>query len=315
MTKFIWKRRPLVIFSFALLTTIILITRRYFHVVNKVEAESAAVGVDTHRKVKPKSEYFTIDSSDIQLSATQQQQQHYQQQYIHPPSVKSPIRQERKEQQEQHLGKLYNGLQRPCGPHLDHNEHFVNREHWHSLTTQQVLSKKMEWKSFLSSKVPLFNYDRFQYSGRGIVYTASGGTLQRAMASIRILRSIGNQLPVQIWHIKGELSDEDLERIATELPGSVSVKDIVEEQQKWEEFRDFHVGHDYGSSRNYHIKTLVLLLSEFREVLYLDSDNMPLQDPTVLFSSAEYAEYGTIFWPDFCKFCIVIIIACNFIKN
>lgn len=57
----------------------------------------------------------------------------------------------------------------------------------------------------------------------------------------------------------------------------------------------------YARHRNYHIKTMALLLSRFQQVLYLDSDNMPLRDPTFLFESQAFTATGALFWPDFWK--------------
>jgi alpha 1,2-mannosyltransferase len=44
---------------------------------------------------------------------------------------------------------------------------------------------------------------------------------------------------------------------------------------------------------------MVLVLSSFAEVLYLDSDNVAVTDPEALFSEAMYNETGTLFWNDF----------------
>lgn len=36
-----------------------------------------------------------------------------------------------------------------------------------------------------------------------------------------------------------------------------------------------------------------------QEVLILDSDNVPLADPTALFDDPAYRKAGSLFWPDF----------------
>jgi alpha 1,2-mannosyltransferase len=41
--------------------------------------------------------------------------------------------------------------------------------------------------------------------------------------------------------------------------------------------------------------------SSFSEVLYLDSDNILLADPTFLFDHPIYREHGVVFWPDITK--------------
>lgn len=43
----------------------------------------------------------------------------------------------------------------------------------------------------------------------------------------------------------------------------------------------------------------VLARSSFSEILYLDSDSVPLTDPTFLFDSPTYKQHGAVLWPDF----------------
>lgn len=43
----------------------------------------------------------------------------------------------------------------------------------------------------------------------------------------------------------------------------------------------------------------VLARSAFSEILYLDSDSVPLSDPTFLFDSPTYKQNGAVLWPDF----------------
>jgi len=56
-----------------------------------------------------------------------------------------------------------------------------------------------------------------------------------------------------------------------------------------------------ASEKNFHIKAASIINSQFAEVLYLDSDNIPLLDPTTLFDTPDFTEAGAIFWPDFWK--------------
>ena len=48
----------------------------------------------------------------------------------------------------------------------------------------------------------------------------------------------------------------------------------------------------------YAIKAFAIIYSSFAEVLCLDSDNLPVHDPSALFDTAPYKEYGNIFWSD-----------------
>jgi hypothetical protein len=49
----------------------------------------------------------------------------------------------------------------------------------------------------------------------------------------------------------------------------------------------------------FQIKAAAIINSSFKELLYLDSDNLPAHDPTFLFDTPEYKSTGALFWPDF----------------
>ena len=50
--------------------------------------------------------------------------------------------------------------------------------------------------------------------------------------------------------------------------------------------------------RGFPLKAYSLLLTTFDEVLFLDSDNTPIVDPSFLFDDPSYREKGNLFWPD-----------------
>ena len=55
----------------------------------------------------------------------------------------------------------------------------------------------------------------------------------------------------------------------------------------------------YKHATGYSFKAYVLaFVTNFDEVLLLDSDNLPLQNPEALFESAQYRKQGNSFWPD-----------------
>lgn len=55
----------------------------------------------------------------------------------------------------------------------------------------------------------------------------------------------------------------------------------------------------YAHATGYSFKAYVLaFVTKFDEVLVLDSDNLPLQNPEGLFQSPKYLKKGSSFWPD-----------------
>lgn len=61
--------------------------------------------------------------------------------------------------------------------------------------------------------------------------------------------------------------------------------------QSLEYKRDFSV-------RSYAIKIMAIIHSSFSELLCLDSDSIPVINPSVLFQSEQYLQHGNIFWSD-----------------
>jgi hypothetical protein len=50
--------------------------------------------------------------------------------------------------------------------------------------------------------------------------------------------------------------------------------------------------------RGFQIKPFAVLCSSFQEVLWMDSDCVPIMDPTVLWHTHEYQSHGCLFWSD-----------------
>jgi len=126
-------------------------------------------------------------------------------------------------------------------------------------------------------------------SGRGIVICAGGPRLFTcAWVLIHQLREVLRcTLPIQVWYAGAAEMDahmiallQVLARVeaidATQVPG-------------YERIRP-HPG--------WALKPFALVNSQFREVLMVDADNLPVVDPEFLFDDPRYVETGAIFWPD-----------------
>ncbi|KAI3647582.1 hypothetical protein MP228_007803 [Amoeboaphelidium protococcarum] len=192
-----------------------------------------------------------------------------------------------------------NNIRKPCGVHLERNSHFVNRELWQSLSASDLAEKSDELERYIKDELPRFNYDKYGYSGYGIVFAASGGSLKRCLVSVNLLKQHHRtSLPIEVWYISGELDREQLDLL---VKAGAEPRDVVVEAAKFPEL-NFQISHSYGSSRNYQIKSMILLLTKFQHVIYMDSDNNALRDPAILFQHEAYKATGAIFWKDFWKF-------------
>lgn len=125
------------------------------------------------------------------------------------------------------------------------------------------------------------------FHGRGIVMCGGGPSyLPPAWVCINMLRKLGCELPIQLWH----LGADEMDDCARRLLGSRGV-DCVDATL----VRKRHPTRLMGG---YELKPYSILHSPFREVLFLDADNVPVMNPEFLFETPEYKRTGVILWPD-----------------
>ena len=134
------------------------------------------------------------------------------------------------------------------------------------------------------------DYPEGSYRGRGIVMCAGGyRLLANAFVSVRRIRRL-SQLPVELFYA----GDEELPppvraRLESDFPG-LACRDICSCQDLLPaKVRDF---------RGFHMKPFAILQASFREVLWLDADNLPLHDLDCVFAGEGYRRSGAQFWPD-----------------
>ena len=133
---------------------------------------------------------------------------------------------------------------------------------------------------------------KHQNIGRyGVVMLVTRKSFKMAYANIITLRSFSD-IAIEIFHY-GEL------RMAQEIVFSnmkgvnvVNLKDLVFVSQPIQ-FVD--------NERNYQLKSAALLASQFDDILFLDTDNVPVKDPIPFFHMPEYLKFGLILWPDIWK--------------
>ncbi|GLI66684.1 hypothetical protein VaNZ11_010617 [Volvox africanus] len=121
------------------------------------------------------------------------------------------------------------------------------------------------------------------FSGRGVVMVGGGlHYLTPAWTNLHVLRRTGCRLPVELWFPVDEFPTPAVEEALLGL-GVMSRRLAA---------RDL-------AQRGFGVKVAALLLSSFQEVLFLDSDNALLRDPTYLFESEAYVSTGALLWPDY----------------
>lgn len=119
-----------------------------------------------------------------------------------------------------------------------------------------------------------------QGHGRGIVILGGGEKyFGGAFVLIRMLRELGCRLPIELWIRNWTEIDEPMAALIEHFP-DVTIRNARTNAGGWQ------------------TKIVAIQESAFAEVLYLDSDIVPVCDPTDLFDGDGYRLHGAMLWPD-----------------
>lgn len=180
----------------------------------------------------------------------------------------------------------------PQESHLDvsfNSSEFRSRPSLIELTRDQKDGLRKAHSSFVD-KIRRKQYSLPYLPGtRGIVTTAGGSLLPVALTSILMVRGSGSDLPVEVFlSDRHEWDPEICDQILPKLNAKcVVLQDVFD--------------YDQGSMGldKYQYKIVSIILSSFEEVLFIDSDCFPVQNPDTLFESEPFKSTGLVLWPDF----------------
>jgi Mannosyltransferase putative len=163
--------------------------------------------------------------------------------------------------------------------------------YWRSQQFKTFFSCDMaaSWLSYKSRMInhrpsrPIECAGMHEEPSRGIVMQVYSKVLASAYAVIRTLRDIHHcKLPIELWTLAGELTETDpVVRELLALP-NVRMRFITD-----------------PSIKSYMSKPYSIAYSAFDQLLFLDSDNFPIRDPTYLFETDEFEQHGAVFWKDY----------------
>lgn len=123
-------------------------------------------------------------------------------------------------------------------------------------------------------------------TGNGIVMVVYPKLITSAYATIRVLRSFGCTLPIEVWYLQSEMAR------AVKKQGLLGrMVDKFAPMQ----LRPIEDNQITGFATKVH----AIYHSSFESVLFLDADNVPVRDPSFLFQTPQFLDSGAIFWPDF----------------
>eukprot|EP00040_Diaphanoeca_grandis_P033971 m.209000 g.209000 ORF g.209000 m.209000 type:complete len:482 (-) comp33026_c0_seq9:249-1694(-) len=159
-------------------------------------------------------------------------------------------------------------------------------------STKPLTGELEQWKGWLQAhRDKKSAYPKNRFKGRGIVMSAGGRMYFTSVyVTIRTLREVNKcTLPIEVfYHGNDELPHSAIEHMTTTY--NVKFIDITTLPAA----KGINL-------RGYQMKAFSLYLSSFEEALWLDSDNIPLKDPSFLFDTQLYLDKGALFWPDFCN--------------
>jgi hypothetical protein len=127
-----------------------------------------------------------------------------------------------------------------------------------------------------------------RFRGRGVVICGGGVRyFTCAWVCVNMLRRVGCRLPVELWHLGPKEMSEPMKALLRPL--GVEFMDACRMRKRF----------PARILRGWELKAYSIVHSRFREILFLDADNVPTCDPEFLFETAEFREAGAVFWPDY----------------
>jgi hypothetical protein len=123
--------------------------------------------------------------------------------------------------------------------------------------------------------------------GRGIAICAGGMKyFPPAWVTINALRHFGCTLPIQVWH----LGPNELTTAMRNLLRKVDAQP-VDGRALLERF-------PHKRLNGWELKCYAILHCPWKEVMLLDADCTPVENPEPLFRCKAYRGFGSLFWPD-----------------
>ncbi|KAK4139153.1 glycosyltransferase family 71 protein [Dichotomopilus funicola] len=159
---------------------------------------------------------------------------------------------------------------------------------------EEIDARRKAWQHFVTHDMIPWETVKDKFSGRGIVVLAGNhDTTMRLKVVLRRLTKLKATIPIEVHYWADEMSPANRHDLAALYPHTT--------------FNDLSLPHNILHVRkdsdiiNFQLKPAALINSRFAEPLLLDSDNIPILDPSTLFDSTAYREYHTVFWPDIAR--------------
>jgi len=126
----------------------------------------------------------------------------------------------------------------------------------------------------------------FKHAGRGLVFTAGDGQAPFLMTSIPTFRKLGCDLPIEVMYLGEDDLSSDVREALEGIPG-VTTRDLspMISDEGW------HLA-------GWAAKPYAIMMSTFREVIFVDADSFFFVNPTNFFEDPAYVNTGALFFRD-----------------
>ncbi|KAK4987275.1 hypothetical protein LTR66_007642 [Elasticomyces elasticus] len=129
-------------------------------------------------------------------------------------------------------------------------------------------------------------HTHFYKGGRGIVLSAGDDQAPYLLTSIPSFRRLGCTLPIEVMYLGDSDLGEDFRAQLELLPGVIT-RDMSQ-----------MVNDEGWRLAGWAGKPFAILMSSFREVIFIDADALFFRNPEVLFEDPAYVETGALFFHD-----------------
>ena len=131
---------------------------------------------------------------------------------------------------------------------------------------------------------------RVAHKGKGIVVLASGGHIESALVTAKLLRTHGSKLPIEFWHHRDTLSSAKLDVLKQQDVKPIAFEDYLSPA----ELKSVNT---YAGQQKPQLMPLAVIHSSFTDVLVLSGNSKPVRNADFLLSHPVFQSTAALFWP------------------
>lgn len=128
-------------------------------------------------------------------------------------------------------------------------------------------------------------------SGKGVVICGGNSDFKSGYIIVKLLQKYNTNINIEWYYVGDELDTKYIDMLKKLNIDIVNCLNVI---PKW-----WSTKLDVTDIKGFMIKPFALMVSKFKEILLLDSDNIPIKDISFLFTCEQYTNSGNLFWSDY----------------